>query len=195
MMNKQQYINEEELYQQIMAELESGAAEYDRIMASGEAPAKKAKVIPLRKKWYAVAACFIGLLIIGGAYMLNTGSEPQIADVKPTVTPKQVESQVANAIDNNVGTVSFVEAQNAPKRKALPKVAKEEDGYVYVCQEIEITPSEEDAMDIVVPAPERQRSFDVTCINLLPDAMAEGGDADVIVICDQIYFNDIQTFN
>ena len=141
-MNKQQYINEEELYQQIMAELEPGAAEYDRMMASGEAPAKKAKVIPLRNRWYAVAVCFIGLLIVGGAYMLNTGSEPQIADVKPTVTPKQVESQIAHAIDNNVGTVSFVETHNAPKRKALPKVAKEEGDYVYVCQEIEITPDD-----------------------------------------------------
>ena len=194
MVNKQLYNNEEELYQQIMAELEPGAAEYDRMMASGEAPAKKAKVIPLRKRWYAVAACFIGLLIVGGAYMLNTGSESQIAEVKPTVAPKQVESQVAHAIDNNVGTVSFADAHNAPKRKALPKFAKEEEDYVYVCQEIEIAPSEEDETDIVVPAPERQRSFDVTCINLLPDAMVEGGDADVMVICDQVYFNDIQTF-
>ena len=194
MVNKQLYNNEEELYQQIMAELEPGAAEYDRLMASGEAPAKKAKVIPLRNRWYAVAACFIGLLIVGGAYMLNTGSEPQIAEVKQTVTPKQVESQIAHAIDNKIRSTSFVEAHDAPKRKTLPKVAKEEEDYVYVCQEIEITPSEEDVIDIVVPAPERQRSFDVTCITLLPDAMVEGGDADVIVFCDQIYFNDIQTF-
>ena len=194
MVNKQLYNNEEELYQQIMAELESGAAEYDRLMASGEAPAKKAKVIPLRNRWYAVAACFIGLLIVGGAYMLNTGSEPQIAEVKQTVTPKQVESQIAHAIDNKIRSTSFVEAHDAPKRKTLPKVAKEEEDYVYVCQEIEITPSEEDVIDIVVPAPERQRSFDVTCITLLPDAMVEGGDADVMVFCDQIYFNDIQTF-
>lgn len=194
MVNKQLYNNEEELYQQIMAELEPGAAEYDRLMASGEAPAKKAKVIPLRNRWYAVAACFIGLLIVGGAYMLNTGSEPQIAEVKPTVTPKQVESQIAHAIDNKIRSTSFVEAHDAPKRKTLPKVAKEEEDYVYVCQEIEISPSEENAIDIVVPAPERQRSFDVTCINLLPDAMVEGGDADVMVFCDQIYFNDIQTF-
>ena len=194
MVNKQLYNNEEELYQQIMAELEPGAAEYDRLMASGEAPAKKAKVIPLRNRWYAVAACFIGLLIVGGAYMLNTGSEPQIAEVKQTVTPKQVESQIAHAIDNKIRSTSFVEAHDAPKRKTLPKVAKEEEDYVYVCQEIEITPSEEDVIDIVVPAPERQRSFDVTCITLLPDAMVEGGDADVMVFCDQIYFNDIQTF-
>ena len=40
MVNKQQYINEEELYQQIMAELEPGAAEYDRLMASGDAPVR-----------------------------------------------------------------------------------------------------------------------------------------------------------
>lgn len=194
MVNKQLYNNEEELYQQIMAELEPGAAEYDRLMASGEAPAKKAKVIPLRNRWYAVAACFIGLLIVGGAYMLNTGSESQIAEVKPNVAPKQVESLIAHAIDNKIRSTSFVEAHDAPKRKTLPKVAKEEEDYVYVCQEIEISPSEEDVIDIVVPAPERQRSFDVTCITLLPDAMVEGGDADVMVFCDQIYFNDIQTF-
>ena len=195
MVNKQQYNNEEELYQQIMAELEPGAAEYDRLMASGEAPAKKAKVIPLRKKWYAVAACFIGLLIIGTAYMLHNDSEEQMAEIKPTIAPKNVESLTAHAIDNNIGTISFDKAQNASEHKALPKVAKKEEDYVYVFQEIEITPSEEDATGIVLPKPERQRSFDITCINLLPDAMAEGGDADVIVICDKIYFNDIQTFN
>ena len=44
MVNKQQYINEEELYQQIMAELEPGAAEFDRMMANGENPASKAKL-------------------------------------------------------------------------------------------------------------------------------------------------------
>ena len=194
MVNKQQYNNEEELYQQIMAELEPGAAEYDRLMASGEAPAKKAKVIPLRNRWYAVAACFIGLLIIGTAYMLHNDSEEQMAEIKPTIAPKNVESLTAHAIDNNIGTISFDKAQNASEHKALPKVAKKEEDYVYVFQEIEITPSEEDVIDIVVPAPERQRSFDVTCITLLPDAMVEGGDADVMVFCDQIYFNDIQTF-
>ena len=194
MVNKQQYNNEEELYQQIMAELEPGAAEYDRMMANGENPASKAKKMPLGRKWYAVAACFIGLLIIGTAYMLHNDSEEQMAEIKPTVAPKNIEPMTAHAIDNNIGSASFVKAPETPKRKTLPKVAKEEEDYVYVCQEIEITPSEEDVIDIVVPAPERQRSFDVTCITLLPDAMVEGGDADVMVFCDQIYFNDIQTF-
>lgn len=193
MVNKQQYNNEEELYQQIMAELEPGVAEYDRMMANGENPASKAKKVPLQRKWYAVAVCFIGLLIVGTANMLHDDSEGQIAEVHTTVVPKNVEPLTAHTIDNNIGTTSFVKAQNAPKRKALPKVAKEQEGYVYVCQEIEITPDDEEAKEIVLPAPERQRSFDITCINLLPDAM-EGGDADVMVICDQIYFNDIQTF-
>lgn len=194
MVNKQQYNNEEELYQQIMAELEPGAAEFDRLMTNGENPASKAKKVPLGRKWYAVAACFIGLLIIGTAYMLHSDSEEQMAEIKPTVAPKNIEPMTAHAIDNNIGTTSFVKAQNASEHKALSRVAKKEEDYVYVFQEIEITPSEEDVIDIVVPAPERQRSFDVTCIYLLPDAMAEGGDADIMVICDQIYFNDIQTF-
>ena len=61
-------------------------------------------------------------------------------------------------------------------------------------EDIEITPNDEEAKEIVLPTPERQRSFDITCINLLPDAM-EGESGDVMVICDQIYFSDIQTFN
>lgn len=193
MVNKQQYNNEEELYQQIMAELEPGAAEFDRMMANGENPASKAKKVPLGRKWYAVAACFIGLLIIGTAYMLHNDSEEQMAEIKPTVAPKNVEPMTAHAIDNNIGTISFDKAPETPKRKASHKVAKEEEYYTYMFQEIEITPAEEKATEVVLPTPERQRSFDLTCINLLPDAV-EGGDADVMVICDQIYFNDIQTF-
>ena len=193
-MNKQQYNNEEELYRQIMAELEPGAAEYDRMMANGENPASKAKKVPLGRKWYAVAACFIGLLIVGTAYMLHNDSEEQMAEVNTTVVPKNAEPLTPHAIDNNIGSASFVKAPETPKRKASHKVAKEEEYYTYMFQEIEITPAEEKATEVVLPAPERQRSFDLTCINLLPDAV-EGGDADVMVICDQIYFNDIQTFN
>ena len=194
MVNKQQYNNEEELYQQIMAELEPGAAEYDRMMVNGENPASKAQKVPLQRKWYAVAACFIGLLIVGTAYMLHNDSEGQMAEVNTTVVPKNAEHLTAHAIDNNIGSASFVKAPETPKRKASHKVAKEEEYYTYMFQEIEITPAEEKATEVVLPAPERQRSFDLTCINLLPDAV-EGGDADVMVICDQIYFNDIQTFN
>ena len=194
MVNKQQYNNEEELYQQIMAELEPGAAEYDRMMANGENPASKAKKVPLVRKWYAVAACFIGLLIVGTAYVLHNDSEEQIAEVNTTVVPKKAEVLTAHAIDNNVRSASF-QAHDASERKAMPKVAKEEEDYVYMFQEdIEITPNDEEKKEIVLPAPERQRSFDITCINLLPDAM-EGESSDVMVICDQIYFNDIQTFN
>ena len=39
-MKRQQY-NDEELYQEIMAELDKSAAEYDHMMASGVAPAKR----------------------------------------------------------------------------------------------------------------------------------------------------------
>ena len=64
-MNRQQHndYNDEALYQEIMAELDSGAAEYDRLMASGEAPAKKSSLLPSHNKketgavkWYAAAA-------------------------------------------------------------------------------------------------------------------------------------------
>ena len=60
-MTKKQY-NDDALYQEIMARLEPGAAEYDRMMASGEAPAKRKRVSSL--VWYAAAAAVVGLLVV-----------------------------------------------------------------------------------------------------------------------------------
>ena len=60
-MTKKQY-NDDALYQEIMASLEPGAAEYDRMMANGEAPAKRKKVSSI--VWYAAAAAVVGLLVV-----------------------------------------------------------------------------------------------------------------------------------
>lgn len=60
-MTKKQY-NDDALYQEIMASLEPGAAEYDRMMACGEAPAKRKRVSSL--VWYAAAAAVVGLLVV-----------------------------------------------------------------------------------------------------------------------------------
>ena len=57
-------------------------------------------------------------------------TEEQMAEIKPTIAPKNVESLTAHAIDNNIGTISFDKAQNASEHKALPKVAKKEEDYV-----------------------------------------------------------------
>ena len=46
-MTKKQY-NDDALYQEIMTSLEPGAAEYDRMMASGEAPAKRKGTSPCK---------------------------------------------------------------------------------------------------------------------------------------------------
>lgn len=67
--------SDNELYQQFMNELEDGAKEYDRLLASGEAPVKKAMPMkPSRSGWWtwAAAACvLIAVAICGVRYMNN----------------------------------------------------------------------------------------------------------------------------
>jgi hypothetical protein len=46
-MNRQQH-HDEKLYQEFMAELEQGTAEYDRLMASGDTPAGKRRAMVLK---------------------------------------------------------------------------------------------------------------------------------------------------
>ena len=41
--------NDEELYQQIVAELQPAADEYDALMAAGKAPASKSKVVAMHE--------------------------------------------------------------------------------------------------------------------------------------------------
>ncbi len=69
-MNRQQSYNDEDLYQQFMAELDAGAAEYDRMMASGEAPAKKRQRTII--KLFAAAAAVAGLLIMSTLWLASS---------------------------------------------------------------------------------------------------------------------------
>ena len=79
---KNQRHNDEELYQEIIAELDKGATEYDHLMACGYAPAKRRKTAIM--KWYAAAASFTGLLIISTTlfvkvpYHLFTAMLPEV---------------------------------------------------------------------------------------------------------------------
>lgn len=83
-MTKKQY-NDDALYQEIMASLEPGAAEYDRMMASGETPAKRKRVSSL--VWYAAAAAVVGLLVVTVTLFVdNEEASKNVANTNSTIS-------------------------------------------------------------------------------------------------------------
>ena len=83
-MTKKQY-NDDALYQEIMASLEPGAAEYDRMMTSGEAPAKRKRVSSL--VWYAAAAAVVGLLVVTATLFVDNEEERKnVANTDSTIS-------------------------------------------------------------------------------------------------------------
>ncbi|MBQ0048476.1 MAG: hypothetical protein KBT33_13395 [Prevotellaceae bacterium] len=97
--------NDEELYQQIVAELQPAADEYDALMAAGKAPASKSKVVAMHETHtsshrrnayiykYVAAAC-VTFAIIGtslGIFLSNDTetTQPVAEVVKPTDNNQQ----------------------------------------------------------------------------------------------------------
>lgn len=68
--------NDEELYQQFMAELKTGADEYDRIMAQQQNPAAQSRRKAISR--YVAAACIILPLIGLSIYLLLDNGEQEI---------------------------------------------------------------------------------------------------------------------
>ncbi len=83
-MTKKLY-NDDALYQEIMTSLEPGAAEYDRMMVSGEAPAKRKRVSSL--VWYAAAAAVVGLLVVTATLFVdNEEDRKNVANTDSTIS-------------------------------------------------------------------------------------------------------------
>lgn len=81
--------NDEELYQQIMAELKPGADEYDTLMRNGQNPASRHKLHLIYNK-YVAAACLL-FAIIGAALSLQTSSDTEAPVAQ--MTPEKVEQK------------------------------------------------------------------------------------------------------
>lgn len=112
--------NDEELYQQIMAELTPGADEYDRIMSEGKNPASKRKVVMHIYKY--VAAASILFAIIGTSLYMMIGDEDQtLKPVAEVVKPVDAETEKACIYDN---TISKVEAETEAPDVADNVIAK-----------------------------------------------------------------------
>ena len=210
-MNRQQY-NDEELYQKIMAELDSGAAEYDRLMASGEAPAKRKKATAV--KWYAAAAAVAGLLIVSTAWFLgqeetdnrhmaNTGS---VSQKKEHLAAKDVSKQQAEKTDSDIHRLTAsLEGikERQPERKPQP-VSPTPYIYTAMLPEVEFCPEAGDDVrsntvnsnNVRLPQIRKERSFTLVCNVSLPDITAYADSTiftsgtELMVACDEICYND-----
>lgn len=145
--------NDEELYQQIMAELKPGADEYDALMAEGKAPASKGKVVVMHKRRtlsprssayiykYVAAACIV-FAIIGTSLgiLMDSDTEtshPVAESVKPAKDNLQSDNtllaqeetkkpEVAESDEHKENTLPAASASQSNAANALPKHTMEE---------------------------------------------------------------------
>ena len=203
-MKRQQY-NDEELYREIMAELDKGAAEYDRMMANGEAPAKRRKATTM--KWYAAAAAVAGLLIVSTMMFVGqqdttkqTASTEPASEVRHLAEEKSTAQHKENADSDIYRLTARMEGQQEPKPQPASPTP-----YIYTAMlpEVEFCPEGNDAArsnavsssNVRLPQVRKERSFALVCNVVLPDITAYAdstifASTELMVACDEICYND-----
>ena len=204
-MKRQQY-NDEELYREIMAELDKGAAEYDRMMASGEAPAKRRKATTM--KWYAAAAAVAGLLIVSTIMFVGqqdttkqTASTEPASEVRHLAEKKSAAQHKENTDSDIYRLTARLEEQLEPKPQPASPTP-----YIYTAMlpEVEFCPEGNDAArsnavsssNVRLPQVRKERSFTLVCNVVLPDITAYAdstiftSSTELMVACDEICYND-----
>lgn len=221
-MNRQQHndYNDEALYQEIMAELDSGAAEYDRLMASGEAPAMKSALLPSHNKketgavkWYATAAAIAGLLIVSTMMFIDRQDmAKQTAVTVPASEGKHLAEKKTSVphMENTDSDIYKLTARmegrlkSQPQRK--PQSATVPTPYIYTAMlpEVEFCPESNDDVrnnavsnnNVRLPQVRKERSFALVCNVILPDITAYADSTiftsgtELMVACDEISYND-----
>jgi hypothetical protein len=196
-MKRQQY-NDEELYQEFMAELDKGAAEYDHMMASGEVPAKRNKATTM--KWYAVAAAVAGLLIISTTLFVrnqdnvgrHTASTESAKKEKLLTGKKTIVPRTENTDDLYRLTARIERKPEKKQQTASNNIFTAMLPDVVFCSDSNDDPNN----DIRLPQVRKERSFDLVCNVVLPDITAYAdstlftSNTELMVACDEICYND-----
>ena len=204
-MKRQQY-NDEELYREIMAELDKGAAEYDRMMASGEAPAKRRKAATM--KWYAAAAAVAGLLIVSTIMFVGQqDTTKQTASTEPASEVRHFAEEKSAALhkENADSDIYRLTARMEGQQEQKPQPASPTP-YIYTAMlpEVEFCPEGNDAIrsnavsssNVRLPQVRKERSFALVCNVVLPDITAYAdstiftSSTELMVACDEICYND-----
>jgi len=195
-MTKKQY-NDETLYQEIMASLEPGAAEYDRLMASGEAPAKRKKVSSI--VWYAAAAAVVGLLVVTATLFVGNEDAGQKVASTDTVIPKDRylaigQTQKAET-ENTDSDLHRLTARIEPAQKQqVPSPTPQKGIYTAMLPEVDFCPGEN--KEVRLPQVSKERSFNLVCKVMLPEIIACADSTiyqsttEMMVACDEIEYND-----
>ena len=205
-MTKKQY-NDETLYQEIMASLEPGAAEYDRLMASGEAPAKRKKVSSI--VWYAAAAAVVGLLVVTATLFVGNEDAGQKVASTDTVIPKDRYLAIGQAqkaeTENTDSDLHRLTARIEPaQKKQVPSPTPQKGIYTAMLPEVDFCPEESDdaalsnavsSDDVRLPQVSKERSFNLVCKVVLPEIIACADSTiyqstGMMVACDEIEYND-----
>ncbi len=204
-MTKKQY-NDETLYQEIMASLEPGVAEYDRLMASREAPAKRKKVSSI--VWYAAAAAVVGLLVVTATMFVGNEDVGQnIAITVPASKGKHLAEKEAAVphMENADSDIHRLTAKIEPvqeQQSLYPTPQKSI--YTAMLPEVDFCPEEsDDAMrsnavssdNVRLPQVSKERSFNLVCKVVLPEIIACADSTiyqstEMMVACDEIEYND-----
>ena len=204
-MMKKQY-NDDALYQEIMASLEPGAAEYDRMMASGEAPTKRKKTFSL--VWYAAAAAVVGLLVVTATLFVGNEDVGQnVASTIPASEGKHLAEKkaVVSHMENADSDLHKLTARIEPAQKQQPLYpAPQKSIYTAMLPEVEFCPESDDAVrsnavssdNVRLPQVSKERSFNLICMVVLPEIIACADSTtiqssyEMMVACDEIEFND-----
>lgn len=204
-MTKKQY-NDDALYQEIMASLEPGAAEYDRMMASGEAPAKRKRVSSI--VWYAAAAAVVGLLVVTATLFVGNEDVGQnIASTIPAGEGKHLAEKEAAVphMENADSDLHRLTARIEPVQEQQPLYpTPQKNIYTAMLPEVDFCPEEsEDAArsnavgsdNVRLPQVSKERSFNLVCKVVLPEIIACADSTiyqstEMMVACDEIEYND-----
>ena len=204
-MTKKQY-NDDALYQEIMASLEPGAAEYDRMMASGEAPVKRKRFSSL--VWYAAAAAVVGLLVFTAT--LFVGKEDvgkNIASTIPASEGKHLAEKEAAVphMENADSDLHRLTARIETVQEQQPLYPTPQKSiYTAMLPEVDFCPEESDdaalsnavsSNDVRLPQVSKERSFNLVCKVVLPEIIACADSTiyqstGMMVACDEIEYND-----
>ena len=204
-MTKKQY-NDDALYQEIMTSLEPGAAEYDRMMASGEAPAKRKKVSSI--VWYAAAAAVVGLLVVTATLFVGNEDVGQnIAITIPASEGKHLAEKEAAVphMENADSDLHRLTAKIEPIQEQQPLYPTPQKSiYTAMLPEVDFCPKENDdavrsnavsSDDVRLPQVSKERSFNLVCKVVLPEIIACADSTiyqstGMMVACDEIEYND-----
>ena len=204
-MTKKQY-NDDALYQEIMTRLEPGAAEYDRMMASGEAPAKRKKVSSI--VWYAAAAAVVGLLVVTATMFVGNGDAGQhTAITVPASEGKHLAEKEAAVphMENADSDLHRLTARIETVQEQQPLYPTPQKSiYTAMLPEVDFCPEESDdavrsnavsSDDVRLPQVSKERSFNLVCKVVLPEIIACADSTiyqstGMMVACDEIEYND-----